>query len=379
MLGLVLAYLLLIPAQNDTLLSALRSTVVSLRPHQNENRETRDATAELTVAKHRFRDWVESRLTGFGEAGDIVAFAEGLQAAMIEADLYCTDYNIQCFPSSLGFLDDVQINREGEFLIVRTAVGIWCGYDYSAYVYRWNGGRWQRIWENEQNTYTPEGYVPQIIHSVNISAPDREGNRLLLTLGSKPGCSSAFMPVYYRAFPMNARYEVGGPLLDGSELANIDGEPPIEGRVNSDDVLMRFTAGGTGYGDSHRAVRHFEMRNGRAVQVDPIAATPRDFVEEWIGSPWTISGPRSESPALKEWYDKLHREDGMGDFPDPAMRCMSSPDLWQVGTHFNEAPKTYYLVRWREAYSFTMVGISDTPYSDCTVVDPEGDVQPPLF
>jgi hypothetical protein len=378
-LGLVLSYLLLTPAQGDAQLAALRTTVVSLREHQNENREARDATAELTVAKHRFRDWVESRLTGLGEDGDTVALEGDLQAAMIEADLYCTDYNIQCFPSSLGFLDDIRINREKEFLIVRTAVGIWCGYDYSAYVYRWSGNRWQRIWENEQNTYTPEGYVPQLIHSVQLSTPDAEGNRLVLTLGSKPGCASAFLPVYYRVFSMNARYEVGQPIFEGSELANIDGEPPIQGRVGPDDVLMRFTAGGTGYGDSHQAVRHFEVRNGRAIQVDPIAGTPRDFVEEWISSQWTISGPRSETPALKQWYDRLHREDGMGDFPDPAVRCTSSPNLWQIGTHFQDAPKIYYLVRWREPYNFTMVGINDTPFSDCTMVDPKGDEFPDLF
>ena len=89
-------------------------------------------------------------------------------------------------------------------LIVRTAVGIWCGYDYSAYIYKWRGGRWQRVWENEQNTYTAKNYRPQTLHDVRISPPDDKGNRLLMTLGSQPGCASGFQPIYYRVWPMKS-------------------------------------------------------------------------------------------------------------------------------------------------------------------------------
>jgi hypothetical protein len=270
------------------------------------------------------------------------------------------------------------VSRDREFLIIQTAVGIWCGYDYSAYIYRWNASQWQRVWENEQTTYAEKKYFPQMLHAVQISEPDQDGNRLVMTLGSQPGCSSAFQPVYYRVWSMNSRYQVQNLLLQGSELASAV-EPPIEGRLTKDDVLLAFTAGGTGYGDSHKAVRHFEIRNGRVQQVDPIAPTPRDFVEEWLSAAWSSSAARSESPAIKDWHTKLHRDDGQGDFPDPAMRCTGSPDLWQIGTHFYESPKVYYLVRWRQPYTFIIAGVSDRPYPDCTIPDPKADEQPALF
>ena len=363
----------------DTALSPLRSTVLSLREHPDNHGETRGATPELTTAKHQLRDWIESRLAKFPETGDEAAFTEEIHNGLRDSQLFCVNYNTECYPSSLGFVDEVQVERESGFLIIRTAVGIWCGYDYSAYIYRWAGTRWQRIWENEQNTYVEKKYRPQMIHSVKISAPDDKGNRVLLTLGSQPGCASAFQPVYYRVWPMNARFQVGKLLLDGTELANVASDPPIVGQVRFDDVLMEFTAGGTGYGDSHKAVRHFEIRDGRARQIDPIAPTMRDFVEEWLSAPWTQSAARSESASLRQWHAKLHRDDGMGDFPDPAMRCTNSPDLWQIGTHLHEAPKTYYLVRWKQPYHFTMVGVSDKPYPDCTITDPKGDEHPRLF
>jgi hypothetical protein len=161
-------------------------------------------------------------------------------------------------------------------------------------------------------------------------------------------------------------------------MAN-DGYPPIKGRIDPESMLVEFAVGGTGYGYPHKAMRHFEVRNGRAIQIDPIAPTLRDFVGQWLSAPWTESAARSESVSLKDWHVKLHRDDGMGDFPDPAMRCSSSADLWQISTHLYEAPRNYFLIRWRLPYHFTMVGVSDGPYADCTTLDAQGDRHPALI
>jgi hypothetical protein len=368
---------LTLPLQ-DSQLATVRTTLMSLREHYDEHRQTRGAAADLTVAKHQLRDWVESRLTTFAETGDTAALSQQLRDEVNAAQLYCLDEDQDCFENSLGYLDDLEVNREAEFLIVKTAVGIFCAFDYSAYVYVWKSGSWQRVWENELNTYTEKDYAPQIIHAVHISPPDKDGNRLLLTIGSRSGCIPAYIPVYYRAWQVSADYTTAKALIDGKETA-LDGYPPIQGRVGTDDVLLEFTVGGIGYGDSHKAVRHFQVRDQRAQQVDPVATTPRDFVEEWISAEWTQSGLRSASPGLKQRHAKVHRTDGMGDFPDPAMRCKGSPEIWQIGTHWHEGPKTYYLVRWRPPYNFTMIDIKDRPSPDCTVPDPKGDEHPALF
>ena len=286
------------------------------------------------------RNWVETKLTRFPASGDAPVLAAELHAGLRDAKLFCDS----CFPSFLGFVDDVQVSREREFLLVRTSMGIWCGYDDSAYAYGFTGGRWQRIWEYEQNVYTAEKYLPQILYAVHISAPDPGGRRLLLTLGSRPGCSVAFQPVYYNVWRVGGAGEEPKSLLSGSEFAYVGEFPPIHGRVASDDVLIEFTVGGAGYGTGHEAVRHYELRGDRLAQIDPIAPTPRDFVEEW-----------------------LHRDDGMGDFPDPTQRCASSPDLFQVGIRLHDVPgETWYLVRRKPPDRFTMVDIADHPNPDCT-------------
>jgi hypothetical protein len=351
-------FLACIAFAQENQLDALRATLVPLREHandrmSNDHGNTRGATPVLTVAKHQLRNWIESRLAAFPEGGDTATLAGEFHNGLRDAHLFCDT----CFPSFLGYLDDVQVNRDQGFLIVRSSAGIWCGYDDSAYVYQWSGGQWRRIWQSEQNVYTSKSYLPRILYSVHISPP------LVMTLGSRPGCSVAFQPVYYSVWRIGSPK----PLLDRAEFASVAEFPPIKGRLGPDDSLIEFTAGGTGYGEGHEAVRHYKLGGGVMTQIDPIAPNPRDFVEEWLAAKWTQSKAWSESPSLATWHAKLHREDGMGDFPDPPKHCSTHPELWQVGIKLHDVPaETWYLVRATPPDRFSMVSIGDQPDPDCT-------------
>jgi hypothetical protein len=378
-LALILV-LLASPSQDgpeDAALTEVRSILQRLRGQAANFSPTRGATPELTVAKHQIRDWIESRLGELPEDGDVRDFSLEINAALADAELFCTDFNIECADNVLGYVDGPRMDREREFLMIIIPTGVWCGYDESVYVYAWEAQGWGRIWESEQNTYTDEAYLPQTIHDVQLSPSDANGDRLLMTLGSQAACAGSFKDLYTRVWQLDADNQTA-PVLDWAEYAN-DGYPPIEGQVRADDVLVQFMAGGIVAGDVHWAVRHFQVVDGTATQVDPIAVRPRDFAIEWIAAPWQESQTRSESPSLEEWHNQLHREDGIGDFPDPTLRCTSGSDLWQVGTNFYDEPKRYYRVRWQGPFSFTMIDVSETPYPDCTIADPQGDAYPQLF
>ena len=339
----------------DSALQALRTTLVALRPLQDKNPDTRDATAQLTVAKHQFRDWVESRLVRFSASDNERALLAGLHEGLRDAKLFCED---ECNPSYLGYVDDVQIHREREFLVVQTSVGIRCGYDESAYLYNWSGSAWKRFFTVEQDVYTKQSYKPQTIHSLQISEPDAAGSRLALGLGSRPGCASGFEPVYYRVW----RIAKGGTaqlLLDESKFANVGEEPPIRGSVTANEVTVKFVLGGTEWGFPWRATRHYSIEGQRLIQTGPTVVTPRDFVEEWLDAPVSKG-------ALEVWQRRLHRTNGAGDFPDPPLQCPGSPDLWQISTRLTRDPlKTLFLVRWKEPYQFQMVQVSQGTESLC--------------
>jgi hypothetical protein len=332
---------------------------------------------ELTIAKHQLRDWIESRLTSFPESGDEGPLSEAFLTGLGNAKLFCDDPS-DCLSNSFGFLDQILVKRDRGFLVVTTAVGtgIRCGYDYSAYIYAWNRDRWQRIWENEQDDYAEGAYRPQTLHSVQISEAARDGSRLILTLGTPAGCTGAFVPLYYRVWRIGPSGSAATPVLDRSETLNDESEPPAIAKLAPDDLLIEFSAGGTGYGQTHKALRHYVIQGAIATQTDPIAPTPRDFVEEWLAAPWQASATLSASTALRDWHGRLHRDDGQGDYPEPALACASDSALIQIATHLEGSPKHYFLVRTRAPLSFTMTAISDGPFPDCTRPDPEADQEP---
>jgi hypothetical protein len=343
----------------DVSLADLRATLEILHQHRSENADTLGAREELTVAKHQLRDWVEQRLASLGPAPDEDASNRAFQEAL--ASLFCPD---GCVFSALGFIDTVRMRRNGEFLTVRTSAGIRCGYDDSAYVYQWDGQKWARFFETEQDVYTKTGYRPQTIYDVQISPPDANGNRFALTLGARSSCADAFQPMYYRLWALGAAPGAARTkpklLLDGEEIIFAGDYPPVKATLSSEDVRIEFTAGGTGYGLGHQAVRHFEMRGDAVKQIDPIAPTPRDFVEEWLAAPWKQSASLSESSSLEIWHRKLHRDDGMGDFPGPPLQCSNDRELWQIGIRLHGvAIETFYLVRWRQPDHFTMMDIAE--------------------
>jgi len=345
----------------------------------------------LTTAKHQLRDWVESRLASLSGRGDEGEFERKLNAEIRKAKLTCGPADpVREQPPCpdwyySGFVGDLVVRRKAGFLIVQTGVGIVCGYDESAYVYSWGGEQWTRVWQNEQNTYTAKEYNPQTLHAVLISPYNKANDYVALTLGSAPWCSSAWHRVYYRAFRLGPDLQAG-PLVERSELAYLGKRsPPIQGSVAVNDVLVEFTVGSIDVGvHSREAVRHYKIDQGNVRRVDPLALKPRSFVEEWLVAAWREAAHWSESAnrlSMHGWHTRLHKNFVSGKFLYPTMHCPKTPDLWQVGVDFSspasrigtEPKGTYFLVRWRPPYEFTMVDVGDQPTPGCTEEDRKAD------
>jgi len=336
------------PGASDAVLAAVRADVQQMKAQLDGHKATFGATEVMTTAKHRLRDWVDERVGRAGKDVEVRALQAGFHDALRRANLLCAD----CDQNVLGYVDDVRVSRTDAFLAVVTAVGTYCGYDESAYLYQWDGGRWQRTWAHEQNVDTPPRYLPQQIHDVQVSPPAADGKRLLMELGAQMMCGGAFKDLYARAWRLDG--VASTKLLDTSVFAD-DGYPPILGRVTPDDVLFTYTADGLASGDSHIAVRRFVIDGNAMKQVDPVAMLPHDFVLE------TIENPKH-----------------YGDTAEPTRRCAAAGE-WQVGTRLFEGPKRYYRVRWDAPFSFTLLGTSETPYPDCVETDPRSDVYPDIL
>lgn len=343
-------------------LRALQATLKSMRTAKKETLGYRATSPATTVAKHQLRDWVEARLAGFEERGDEGALVRVLNKELADAGMFAG--------TELGYLGDMRLRRQGQFLVLETRVGIECGFDNSIYLFSWTREGWRRTWQNEQNEYTEKTYQPQRLHSVQISPWNQEGEYFVLTLGSHSWCSSAWHPVYYRVFRLGPDLEAP-PILEGSEIAYLGAnDPPIRGVIGQKSVWIEYTVGSIDTTVHNRTkVRRYAFP---AKRLPPVALKPRDFVDEWLTSDWREASQWSEAEsrkALRDWHKNLHKEFVSAEFIYPTMHCPARPDLWQVGLEGGQ----YYLVRWRPPYNFSLVEIREKPAADCAEKDPDAD------
>jgi len=175
------------------------------------------------------------------------------------------------------------------------------------------------------------------------------------------------------------------PLVDGAEAAYIAVDPAIQGSVTHDDVLVEFRVRSIDGGVHNRpAVRHFRIAADEVTRIDPLALRPRDFVDEWLTHDWRDAAFWSESAnrrSMADWHKRLHKDFVSGEFIYPTKHCPTTPDLWQVGVDFSDPPTvigkepqgTYFLVRWRPPYQFTMAEVADHPWPACKEEDRDAD------
>ena len=363
---------LLLQAPPVAPLASLSATLRQLRERLDEHRATFGAT--------RGADGGEAPIPGLGrvaagrpdERVDIRAFAGTLHTALAAAGLFCGDLVDECDWNFLGYVDDIRVSRAGEFLVVVTAIGISCGFDESAYVYAWESQQWRRVWEHERNTYTPQDYLPQTIHDVQISSPDASRSRLLMTLGSQTICGGAFKDLYARVWRMDPDYRSTPRAgLDRTRQRRTSADTgarasgrralPIHGRRTP---VRRGPHGGSPFHDRSVTPRSRSIPSPACRVISSSSGSARRGKKAGRDLE-----PRPWKPGTPSSIERM----ASGIFRSPTLRCTAGPDVWQVETHLYERPKRYFRVRWQNPYSFTLVDISETPYPDCTVADSRGE------
>jgi hypothetical protein len=387
----ILIVVLLAPAAHaeDSALVALRLTLLPMRAQPHAHEAARGATARMTVAKHRLRRWVETRLSGFPQDGDEAAFVRRMNDELARARLFCEadgavveescdKASSERLASNLGYLHPLKAMRRGRgVLVVETGFAILCGNDASAYAYEWRSGRWRRFWQSERRPGAAGRYAPQSLNDVLVAnlAGEAAGDRLVLTLGRQEWCSSFWQRVYYRLWRTHSggRRRTARLLLERAEtayLSDVDG--PLRGRLEPTGAWIEFmTDSIDGDVNFRGAVRHYRIVDDGVTLVEPIALRPREFIEEWIAHPWPASARWSQPaspPALRRRHRALHGKRVSGSFLGPTLRCDPATH-WQVGFRFERRGRsdspTYFIVQWRPAYGFSVVDVLDHPRADC--------------
>jgi len=373
----------------------LAKTLAAVRAVPAMNK-MRDAGPELTPVKQQLRVWIEKRIASIGEHADFAALTRQLNEALSAAQLTCGNAQTarkRCEeklggeatePDARGYLGDVAMSlaNAGRYLVVKTDVGVRCGFDESAYVYERRGAQWQLLLASEQDRYGEKEYSPQNFLAIDVSPVTASGPArppLILTLGLSPWCSSNWQVLYARLWRASPSNPTPAPLLDTTDTLYLDDDSVTGSRVTDNDVLFEYHGNSVDDTELVRPhVMHYRVLGGdRLSRVPPVALNPSDFVDEWLTRPWTESGQWSDAGVLTAWYRVLHKRSGltMGEFDGDTTRCRNDSTLWQVGLRIADAktdldPPLHFLVRWLPPYRFAITGISRQPYRGCAVAVP---------
>jgi len=386
-------------AAEDTTLVKIRTLLEPMRTVPNGLLPgPRGATPPLTGVKHHLQNWIESRLHGFRDEEEADAFARELNAEIRKFGLSC---DWQAFPPAKGcparaqpgYLGDIKVTL-AEALIVTTRVGIVCGFDESAYAYSFENGGWKRFWQSETDDYLEGKYVPLNFLHIQLSSRDdsRQGTgpnqRLLLALARDPAyCESNWYNVYYRVWQLRTDRPQERLLLDEGQEAFL--ADPVDGAVSPRDVLMEYSTR-MAYTDFEirRIVRHYVLRNGKLEREAPLALSPRDFTDEWMRTGWVVASQWSSAGANTASLQSVHSPENFeGGQYGPTVRCEQRPEHWQVGLIWMKldgramtvTKRLYFLVRWQAPYGFSMVDVSQDPWTGCTERDHTADEPKTLF
>jgi hypothetical protein len=254
-------------------------------------------------------------------------------------------------PTLVGIVADFQIacGSDAMLLIFDSATG------------RWHERlRWQsRPYAKVSGAFGSFGYA--------IAPPDSQGAWYVLVKRIPPWCSSTWSAIYY-----DVLRPVDGSLRPRVVFSGSDGiwwgaEDFGTASANAADFTVRFHNNSIDVGVHNRLwIKRYSISGDTVRRIQPVAASPRDFADEWIQEPWKEASrwtaPRARSATVETLHRRLHHK-LFFDF-DSVRKCSDRKDHHQVGVADSESNTTWFIsVDGRSR--FVMSGISRSPDPRC--------------
>jgi hypothetical protein len=184
-----------------------------------------------------------------------------------------------------------------------------------------------------------------------------------------PWCSSTWSEIRYAV--LRPGETAAAPKILGKSSDSIwwGGEDVGTIAATKDSADIRFHAESIDDGVHNRLwIRHFRVTGDTVERVQPVAVSPRDFVDEWIVSPWA----QAKAWSLQSRMTVLHaaHEVAAGEKKDEgfeftaAQRCSDMPDHFQITlAPMDESRPSYFQVRGRT--EFTMLSVDREASQAC--------------
>lgn len=183
--------------------------------------------------------------------------------------------------SDYGRTLTIAVKKSGSLLFVVSTFSIQCGTDSQLLVFQRKNRRWESVFRWESKPYTSiDGALGTFQYKV---ASDAFGGWYILAADTAPWCSSTWTALRYYILKMENK-----KILFKKEysiwLGNSD---PVALKATSHDFEVRFTASSIDPDIHSRThIHHYIIDADTISRQDPVALSPRDFIDEWVSSSW---------------------------------------------------------------------------------------------
>jgi len=265
---------------------------------------------------------------------------------------------------------EVRKGPTGSRLIGITATfQIECGMDSVLALFAPENNSWRRVLQWTSKPYkTVAGAFWAFDYGV--SPPDESGQWYVVTKSIAPWCSSTWSTILYsvlRPVPDSVKPKVS---FAGSDFMwwGSDDEGRLVVEVNKFD--LRFHAASIDGGVHNRVwIRDFSVSGDTVRRIQPVAVSPRDFVDEWIVSPWKDASKwsaRTESEGLREKHE--HTRKSVGEY-NSVRKCSDRPDHYQVALQGDDGRQLVYFQVIGSHAGYTMEAVGESPNAHCSGPD----------
>jgi hypothetical protein len=310
------------------------------------------------------RDWIESRLpeTTSSSGAELHTLEAVLQAELRQAKL-SEPASDDIIPGFVG-LKFEWLPELPNALAVIASVTVECGADEAFYLYEFRGGT--RVLAVEDHPQSSWGFTDV---EVQLSDPDSQGRRLLLTHYRSVQCQSTWMVMAYSVYRMASLPGTSELLLTDEHGFWLGTEPEFV--LKPQELVVEFLDSSVDPAlQSRTRIHRYGFAQG-VQRLDPVAILPQDFAEEWLTRDWKEMESRSAGDT-KEWHQRLHN-DFVGAEYSAVIPC-ASQDRWMVALDITrigdevltDPPTTYFLVRDLGNHTYRMEAVSTSRPATCS-------------
>lgn len=270
---------------------------------------------------------------------------------------------------------DVRATQNPKLVAITADFSIECGGDTMLFIFAPQGDSWREVLRWQTKPYDTVG-GGTMAFDYGISPVDESGHWYAVIHNVAPWCSSTWSSISYQALKPTADPLHPHVLLSNSDSIWWGNDDYGEVKVEKSQFDLRFHSSSIDTGVHSRVfIRHYAVSGDTVRRTQPVAVSPRDFVDEWLESPWkTAAGWSSESAsgALREAHRAFSRRNQatnpLYEF-NSVYKCSGSHVRHQVelvestGKDFKTESSFYYQVVGDGTY--TMMRVSKTPDPSC--------------